>query len=94
MPRKPGQKFSLPAVSPFRRARDGGHPVAGKLPWEIDMQIDELDDQRPRHLHRSGAPRKDENDNSRIIWSEGPKAQAPCLLTASTGRPFKGSCSH
>uniref|UniRef100_A0A915K130 Uncharacterized protein n=1 Tax=Romanomermis culicivorax TaxID=13658 RepID=A0A915K130_ROMCU len=27
-----------------------------------------------------------------IVWSEGPKAQAPHLLTASPGRPFKGSC--
>uniref|UniRef100_A0A915HJ54 Uncharacterized protein n=1 Tax=Romanomermis culicivorax TaxID=13658 RepID=A0A915HJ54_ROMCU len=30
----------------------------------------------------------------RIVWSEGPKAQAPCLLTASSGRPFKESCKQ
>uniref|UniRef100_A0A915JSB5 Uncharacterized protein n=1 Tax=Romanomermis culicivorax TaxID=13658 RepID=A0A915JSB5_ROMCU len=32
--------------------------VAGKLQWEINMQIDELDDQGHRHLHRSGAPQR------------------------------------
>uniref|UniRef100_A0A915JIU7 Uncharacterized protein n=1 Tax=Romanomermis culicivorax TaxID=13658 RepID=A0A915JIU7_ROMCU len=37
----------------------GGHPVAGKLRWEIDMQIKKLDDQRRRHLHRSGAPQRE-----------------------------------
>uniref|UniRef100_A0A915K026 Uncharacterized protein n=1 Tax=Romanomermis culicivorax TaxID=13658 RepID=A0A915K026_ROMCU len=82
------------------------------------MQIDELDDQRRRHLHRSGAPQKDENDSDLslseiiifsinivlasnkslpsqiiglIVWSKGPKAQVPRLLTASPGRPYKGS---
>uniref|UniRef100_A0A915JF49 Uncharacterized protein n=1 Tax=Romanomermis culicivorax TaxID=13658 RepID=A0A915JF49_ROMCU len=28
-----------------------------------------------------------------IVWSEGLKAQAHRLLTASSRRPFKGSCS-
>uniref|UniRef100_A0A915KRB6 Uncharacterized protein n=1 Tax=Romanomermis culicivorax TaxID=13658 RepID=A0A915KRB6_ROMCU len=37
-----------------------GHPVDGKLRQEIAMQIDELDDQQRRHLHRSGAPQKDQ----------------------------------
>uniref|UniRef100_A0A915K3C2 Uncharacterized protein n=1 Tax=Romanomermis culicivorax TaxID=13658 RepID=A0A915K3C2_ROMCU len=27
------------------------------------MQINELDDQQHRHLHRSGVPQKDENDS-------------------------------
>uniref|UniRef100_A0A915IW47 Uncharacterized protein n=1 Tax=Romanomermis culicivorax TaxID=13658 RepID=A0A915IW47_ROMCU len=37
-----------------------GHPVDGKWRREIAMQIDEMDDQRPKHLHRNGAPKKDE----------------------------------
>uniref|UniRef100_A0A915KK92 Uncharacterized protein n=1 Tax=Romanomermis culicivorax TaxID=13658 RepID=A0A915KK92_ROMCU len=28
------------------------------------MQIDELDDQWRRHLHRDGAPQRDKNNNS------------------------------
>uniref|UniRef100_A0A915JYG6 Uncharacterized protein n=1 Tax=Romanomermis culicivorax TaxID=13658 RepID=A0A915JYG6_ROMCU len=39
-----------------------GQRVAGKLRWEIDMQIKELDDQRCKHLHRSGAPQREERD--------------------------------
>uniref|UniRef100_A0A915JYL1 Uncharacterized protein n=1 Tax=Romanomermis culicivorax TaxID=13658 RepID=A0A915JYL1_ROMCU len=33
--------------------------LVAKLRWEVDMQIDKVDDQRRRHLHRSGAPQKD-----------------------------------
>uniref|UniRef100_A0A915HIA1 Uncharacterized protein n=1 Tax=Romanomermis culicivorax TaxID=13658 RepID=A0A915HIA1_ROMCU len=43
------------------RPRD--HPVAGKLRWAFHIQIDELDDQRCKHLHRDGAPQRDKNDN-------------------------------
>uniref|UniRef100_A0A915IBR1 Uncharacterized protein n=1 Tax=Romanomermis culicivorax TaxID=13658 RepID=A0A915IBR1_ROMCU len=53
----------------------------------MDMQIDELDDQQCRHLHRSGAPQREGSEViiQRIVWSEGSKAQAPRLLTASSG---------
>uniref|UniRef100_A0A915K9S3 Uncharacterized protein n=1 Tax=Romanomermis culicivorax TaxID=13658 RepID=A0A915K9S3_ROMCU len=37
------------------------HPVDGKSPWEIAMQIEKMDDQWCRHLHRSGDPKKDQN---------------------------------
>uniref|UniRef100_A0A915I6E5 Uncharacterized protein n=1 Tax=Romanomermis culicivorax TaxID=13658 RepID=A0A915I6E5_ROMCU len=51
------------------------------------MQIDELDDQRRRHLHRSGAPQREGNSNNRLERrARGPGAR---LLTASTGRPFR-----
>uniref|UniRef100_A0A915IYG8 Uncharacterized protein n=1 Tax=Romanomermis culicivorax TaxID=13658 RepID=A0A915IYG8_ROMCU len=53
-----------------------GHPVDGKLHQEIDMQIDKLDDQRRRHLHRSAAPKKDQKIRP-TDRSEGPKAQVP-----------------
>uniref|UniRef100_A0A915JCX4 Uncharacterized protein n=1 Tax=Romanomermis culicivorax TaxID=13658 RepID=A0A915JCX4_ROMCU len=46
----------------FRCPRNVGHPVAGKLQWEIDMQIEELDDQQHKHLHRDGGPQRDKND--------------------------------
>uniref|UniRef100_A0A915KTZ2 Uncharacterized protein n=1 Tax=Romanomermis culicivorax TaxID=13658 RepID=A0A915KTZ2_ROMCU len=53
-----------------------GHPVDGKLHQEIAMQIDETDDQRCRHLHRNGAPKKEQKIRP-IDKSEGPEAQAP-----------------
>uniref|UniRef100_A0A915JQH9 Uncharacterized protein n=1 Tax=Romanomermis culicivorax TaxID=13658 RepID=A0A915JQH9_ROMCU len=36
------------------------HPVDRKLHQEIAMQIDELDDQRRKHLHGNGAPQRDQ----------------------------------
>uniref|UniRef100_A0A915HM32 Uncharacterized protein n=1 Tax=Romanomermis culicivorax TaxID=13658 RepID=A0A915HM32_ROMCU len=36
-----------------------GTLLMAKLRWEVDMQIDKVDDQLCRHLHRSGAPQKD-----------------------------------
>uniref|UniRef100_A0A915JBW4 Uncharacterized protein n=1 Tax=Romanomermis culicivorax TaxID=13658 RepID=A0A915JBW4_ROMCU len=48
------------------------------------MQIHKLDDQRPRNLHRSGVPQKDENDNPTNHLerrAEGPGAPlADCKL--------------
>uniref|UniRef100_A0A915KV76 Uncharacterized protein n=1 Tax=Romanomermis culicivorax TaxID=13658 RepID=A0A915KV76_ROMCU len=38
-----------------------GHPVAGKLRWEINMQIKELDDQQCRHSQGNGAPQRKRN---------------------------------
>uniref|UniRef100_A0A915J6B9 Uncharacterized protein n=1 Tax=Romanomermis culicivorax TaxID=13658 RepID=A0A915J6B9_ROMCU len=42
------------------------------------MQIDELDDQQRKHLHRDGAPQRDENDNS--IFAIGANGQRPRRL--------------
>uniref|UniRef100_A0A915HHM0 Uncharacterized protein n=1 Tax=Romanomermis culicivorax TaxID=13658 RepID=A0A915HHM0_ROMCU len=56
-----------------------GHPVDGKLGWEIAVQIQELDNQRPRHLHRNGAPQKDQ----KLPEKQGIKSQAlsiNCLI--------------
>uniref|UniRef100_A0A915IM38 Uncharacterized protein n=1 Tax=Romanomermis culicivorax TaxID=13658 RepID=A0A915IM38_ROMCU len=53
-----------------------GHPVDGKPHREIAMQIDEMDDQQHKHLHRNGAPKKEQNIRL-IDKSEGPKTQAP-----------------
>uniref|UniRef100_A0A915HYQ6 Uncharacterized protein n=1 Tax=Romanomermis culicivorax TaxID=13658 RepID=A0A915HYQ6_ROMCU len=39
-----------------------GSLLVAKLPWEVDMQIGKVDDQRGRHLHRDGTPQKEEND--------------------------------
>uniref|UniRef100_A0A915JK55 Uncharacterized protein n=1 Tax=Romanomermis culicivorax TaxID=13658 RepID=A0A915JK55_ROMCU len=79
---------------PFRHARDVVHPVDGKPHWEIAMQIDEMDDQRHRHLHRSGAPQKDQKMIIllSIVKAGGPKAQAPaCSQQAAenSGDPTK-----
>uniref|UniRef100_A0A915KNL3 Transmembrane protein n=1 Tax=Romanomermis culicivorax TaxID=13658 RepID=A0A915KNL3_ROMCU len=53
-------------ISQFRRTRDIGHPVAGKLPCEIDIQIEELDDQWRKHLHGIGAPQSEGNLTIRL----------------------------
>uniref|UniRef100_A0A915L6C7 Uncharacterized protein n=1 Tax=Romanomermis culicivorax TaxID=13658 RepID=A0A915L6C7_ROMCU len=54
------------------------------------MQIDELDDQQCRHLHRNGGPQKDQKD---LIDQLEQRAKGPVasLLTASSGRPIRGS---
>uniref|UniRef100_A0A915IQ05 Uncharacterized protein n=1 Tax=Romanomermis culicivorax TaxID=13658 RepID=A0A915IQ05_ROMCU len=36
-----------------------GTLLMAKLRWEVDMQIDKVDDQWCRHLHGSRAPQKD-----------------------------------
>uniref|UniRef100_A0A915IDM2 Uncharacterized protein n=1 Tax=Romanomermis culicivorax TaxID=13658 RepID=A0A915IDM2_ROMCU len=59
------------------------------------MQIDKLDDQQRRHLHRSEAPKEDQ----KVILGSNPsdqserRAKGPgaSLLTASSGRPTRGS---
>uniref|UniRef100_A0A915I9X4 Uncharacterized protein n=1 Tax=Romanomermis culicivorax TaxID=13658 RepID=A0A915I9X4_ROMCU len=51
------------------------------------MQIDELDDQWRRHLHRSGAPQKDGNDKSTDRLERRARGPGAHLLTASSGRP-------
>uniref|UniRef100_A0A915IWG7 Uncharacterized protein n=1 Tax=Romanomermis culicivorax TaxID=13658 RepID=A0A915IWG7_ROMCU len=58
------------------------HPVDGKLHREIAMQIDELDDQRHRHLHRNGVPQKDQKLNRPCrAKGQGPRRQlADCEL--------------
>uniref|UniRef100_A0A915KY72 Uncharacterized protein n=1 Tax=Romanomermis culicivorax TaxID=13658 RepID=A0A915KY72_ROMCU len=69
------------------------------------MHIDEMDDQRRKHLHRNGAPKKDEKVIVKSFFhyytfcyilenyiagvqSKGPGAS---LLSASSGRPVRGS---
>uniref|UniRef100_A0A915J9Q9 Uncharacterized protein n=1 Tax=Romanomermis culicivorax TaxID=13658 RepID=A0A915J9Q9_ROMCU len=71
------------------------HPVDGKSHWEITMQIDNLDDRQRKHLHRNGGPKK----RPKVILASNPtdrqeqRAKGPgaSLLTASSGRPVRGS---
>uniref|UniRef100_A0A915KBP0 Uncharacterized protein n=1 Tax=Romanomermis culicivorax TaxID=13658 RepID=A0A915KBP0_ROMCU len=58
-----------------------GHPVDGKLHREIAVQIDKLDDQPRGHLHRKPTD----------CWEGRAKGSGAGLLTASSGRPVKGS---
>uniref|UniRef100_A0A915HPI1 Uncharacterized protein n=1 Tax=Romanomermis culicivorax TaxID=13658 RepID=A0A915HPI1_ROMCU len=55
-----------------------GTLLLAKLRWEVDMQIEKVDDQRCRHSHGNRVPQKDKNS---LLWkSEGPKAQALTLI--------------
>uniref|UniRef100_A0A915HFV8 Uncharacterized protein n=1 Tax=Romanomermis culicivorax TaxID=13658 RepID=A0A915HFV8_ROMCU len=50
-----------------------GTLLMAKLQWEVDMQIDKVDDQWCRHLHRSGALQKNRNS----IFQLGQSAKGP-----------------
>uniref|UniRef100_A0A915K324 Uncharacterized protein n=1 Tax=Romanomermis culicivorax TaxID=13658 RepID=A0A915K324_ROMCU len=70
-----------------------GHPVDGKSDPEIAIQIDDLDDQQRKHLHRNGAPKKRPKLASN--YTDRPERRAKgsgaSLLTASSGRPVRRS---
>uniref|UniRef100_A0A915I8V0 Uncharacterized protein n=1 Tax=Romanomermis culicivorax TaxID=13658 RepID=A0A915I8V0_ROMCU len=53
------------------------------------MQINELDDQQRRHLHRSGAPQREGSDNQTDHLEPRARGAGACLLTANSGKPIK-----
>uniref|UniRef100_A0A915J938 Uncharacterized protein n=1 Tax=Romanomermis culicivorax TaxID=13658 RepID=A0A915J938_ROMCU len=59
-----------------------GTLLVAKLGWEVDMQINKMDDQQRRHLHRSGAPQKDGN----LILQKSKEPEAQALMLADGKR--------
>uniref|UniRef100_A0A915HKD3 Uncharacterized protein n=1 Tax=Romanomermis culicivorax TaxID=13658 RepID=A0A915HKD3_ROMCU len=66
----------------------------GKSPCKSNkwMQIEQMDDQGRRHLHRNGVPQKDQKMAILSIdEGGGPKAQAPACSQQALGKPTRGS---
>uniref|UniRef100_A0A915IR98 Uncharacterized protein n=1 Tax=Romanomermis culicivorax TaxID=13658 RepID=A0A915IR98_ROMCU len=65
-----------------------GYPVVGKLRWEVDMQINKLDDQLCRHLHSIAAPQREGMGaiNDRVVTAKYTCDKLPYKDQCATGR--------